>query len=88
VLHLPYSSIYTFTHRIFERKTSQAHLTNGVKFTEIFEEFIPFILNWCVIRSQNVMHEYGLTPFENMVVWKKYGPNREDCNMRLDVTEY
>jgi hypothetical protein len=80
VLHLPYSSIYTFTHSIFERKTSQAHLTNGVNFTEIYEEFISFIFNWCVIWSLNVMHEYGMTPFENMVVWKKYGPNREGCN--------
>jgi hypothetical protein len=32
VLPLPHSTIYTFTHRIFERKTTQLHLTNGEKF--------------------------------------------------------
>jgi hypothetical protein len=64
------------------------HLTNGVKFAEIDEELFPFILNWCAVWSLNVRHEYGLTAFQNMVVWKMYGPKREGCNMRLDVTEY
>ena len=42
VFPLPYSSIYTFTHSIFRRKTAQLHLTKDDKSSSIVEEIFPF----------------------------------------------
>jgi hypothetical protein len=35
-----------------------------------------------------ILYQYMLSAFENLVMWKLFGPKKIGCNMWLDVTVY